>query len=76
VHENQQITENTVVAIIENTGDYEDVKMLKAILDTIDNVEDFNDSLSNYLKLGEIQNAFSNFQRNVKNKFVSYKKHL
>jgi multidrug efflux pump subunit AcrA (membrane-fusion protein) len=31
VHENQQITENTIVAIIENTGNYEDVKMLKAI---------------------------------------------
>lgn len=64
VAENQQITENDVIAIIENTAHYPDVLYLKSILDTIKNFEYFPEI--NYLSLGEIQQTYSNLFRNIK----------
>lgn len=60
--ENQNITKNSCVAIIENTANYKDVQNLKIILN--DNTQ----QLSNEnLQLGELQNYYSNYLRLLNN---------
>jgi len=64
VSENQQINENDIIAIVENTADFDDIIYLKSILDTLQNFEYFSDTIS--LNLGEIQQSYSNLIRILK----------
>lgn len=68
--ENQKVEKGNVIAIIENTSNYQHVLQLKSILDTI---SPFNFSLSNFkFKLGELQQPYSSFSRLIKD-FQSFK---
>lgn len=66
VHNHQIITKNTPLAIIENTANYQDVFLLKNIIDTIkiDN-QIFNFPLEKIpaLNLGPIENSYSLFEK-------------
>ncbi len=62
--EKQKVEQNNVIAIIENTANYKDVKTLKNILDTS---KTFNLKLETFnLVLGELQQSASSFQRLLK----------
>ncbi len=65
VEDNQKVTHNQVLAILENTANYKDVYKLKSIIDTIAiNHESFNFP-SNNLKimfLGDIESSFAVFE--------------
>jgi len=67
VNNNSQITKNSIIGVIENSGNYKDVLLLKSILDTI-SIEKINftfpmDQLP-FLILGEIAMDFSLFETN------------
>lgn len=66
VHNHQIITKNTPLAIIENTANFQDVFLLKNIIDTIriDN-QAFNFPLEKIptLNLGPIENSYSLFEK-------------
>lgn len=67
VKDNQQITENTPIALIENTANHEDVFFLKSVLDTITLKKDsFSYPLEKIplLFLGDIENVYANFENN------------
>ncbi|CAL2090172.1 HlyD family efflux transporter periplasmic adaptor subunit [Tenacibaculum sp. 190524A02b] len=67
VKNNQKVKENTHLALIENTANYEDVMQLKSIVDTIHvNAENFQFPMTQLpvLFLGEIETAFSVFENN------------
>jgi HlyD family secretion protein len=59
--ENTLVQKNNVIAIIENTANYNDIKTLKLLL----NRESYSKKLilNSSLKLGEIQQPFTNFVR-------------
>ncbi|PKQ62712.1 hypothetical protein BZG02_10895 [Labilibaculum filiforme] len=61
VSENQQINKNHVVAIIENTANYNDIQILKEILDTLNYTQEFR--IQRKLELGELQSAYTSFLR-------------
>ncbi len=63
--ENAKVEKSAIIGIIENTADYKDVFLLKNILDTAQNYHCVN--YHSTLNLGEIQSAYSNFQRLYKN---------
>jgi len=65
VEEKQKVSKNEVIAIVENTAKYEDIKRLQFILDTIQNCESYNENIS--INLGEIQQYYSGFLRLLKN---------
>ncbi|MDR2011396.1 MAG: HlyD family secretion protein [Bacteroidales bacterium] len=69
--ENQQVKEDSVIAIIENTAYYPDVIYLKSIMDTLTNFEYFPEIV--YLNLGEIQTSYSGLNRNIKS-YKNFKK--
>lgn len=67
VNNNSQITKNTIIGVIENSGNYKDILLLKSILDTI-SVDKINftfpmDQLP-FLILGDISMDFSLFETN------------
>ncbi len=66
VEDNQVVKENQILALIENTADYEDIKHIKMITDNYN----FSDSnlfmlLDRKLELGEIQTDYSNFTKSL-----------
>lgn len=67
VTDNQFVKKNKVVAIIENTADYEDIIRLKNVLKTINqtNFQNISD-LNQTLKLGELQQYYSTFSKQLK----------
>lgn len=75
VENQQEVEKNTELAIIENTANYETVFLLKSITDTL-NFEGeklyFPIEKFNFSELGEIENAFSVFQRDY-NVYQQYK---
>ncbi len=67
VKDNQQITEGSPIALIENTANYEDIFYLKSVLDTITlKKNSFSYPLEKMplLFLGDIENAYANFENN------------
>lgn len=67
VNNNSPITKNTIIGVIENSGNYKDILLLKSILDTI-SVDKINftfpmDQLP-FLILGDISMDFSLFETN------------
>lgn len=64
VKDRSEVKLNTPIAIFENSANYQDVFTLKNILDTI-NVKrtEFPFERMKYTQLGDIENAFTNFQR-------------
>lgn len=60
----QNVTQNTPLAVIENSANYKDVFLLKSIVDTI-NLEKqvFPFDKFNNVRLGEIEQSFALFQR-------------
>ncbi|MFI0428447.1 HlyD family secretion protein [Mariniflexile sp. HMF6888] len=71
VKNNQEVKENTPLALIENTANYNDVIYLKSILDTLNiNQSSFNFPLDDIpiLFLGDIENQFSLFE----NSYIQY----
>ncbi|UGS23058.1 HlyD family secretion protein [Flavobacterium channae] len=73
--ENQkEINENTPIAIIENSANYEMVFLLKNITDTLKQKETFYFPLEKYdfYGLGTIENSFTNF----KNNYINYRQYL
>ncbi len=62
--EHSNVQKNSVIAIIENTANYDDIKKLKLILDSIQNSNLKNQNPP--LVLGELQSAYSNYLRLVK----------
>jgi multidrug resistance efflux pump len=69
--ENEQVKEDSVIAIIENTAHYPDVLYIKSIIDTLTSFEYFPDIA--YLNLGETQTSYSNLNRNIKS-YKNFKK--
>jgi len=59
--ENTEVQKDSVIAIIENTANYDDVKILKSILDSNINSKFIIQKSS--LKLGELQQSYSSFVR-------------
>lgn len=58
------VAKNTALAILENSANYQDVFMLKSILDTIDiNRFKFPFDKLNSVQLGEVESAFANFKK-------------
>ena len=70
----KEINENTPIAIIENSANYEMVFLLKNITDTLKQKETFYFPLEKYdfYGLGTIENAFTNF----KNNYINYRQYL
>jgi len=67
VKNNSQITKNTFIGVIENSGNYKDILLLKSILDTISiNKENFTFSIDElpFLILGDIAMDFAIFETN------------
>lgn len=65
VNNNSQITKNTIIGVIENSGNYKDILLLKSILDTI-SIDKMNftfpmDQLP-FLILGDISMDFATFE--------------
>ncbi|MDC1162275.1 HlyD family efflux transporter periplasmic adaptor subunit [Tenacibaculum sp.] len=62
--EEENIHENQILAIIENSASYKDVLLLKSIIDTIKYHENFSFPLNKIppLVLGDITNSFSQFE--------------
>jgi multidrug resistance efflux pump len=71
VGENEQVKEDIVIAIIENTANYSDIIYLQSIVDTLTDLEYFPDEI--ILNLGEIQTAYSGLNRNLKS-YKNFKK--
>lgn len=58
------VAKNTALAILENSANYNDVFMLKSILDTINiNKVQFPFDKLNSVQLGEVESAFANFKK-------------
>jgi multidrug efflux pump subunit AcrA (membrane-fusion protein) len=70
----QNVTANTPIAIIENAANYEQVFLLKSIVDTLKYDTTFSFPFENYSfsQLGTIENAFTNF----KNNYTTYKQYV
>lgn len=69
VTENQQIEKNTVIAVIENTANYNDIKLLDSLIQNFNDstILNFPDSYSEInLNLGDMQTVFAVFLRNIK----------
>lgn len=70
---------NTPIAIIENAANYKSVFLLKSIVDTLKNKNDFYFPIEKYSfsELGTVENAFTNFKNNYINyrQYVVYKPH-
>lgn len=67
VNNNSQITKNTFIGVIENSGNYKDILLLKSILDTISiNKENFTFPIDQmpFLILGDIAMDFAIFETN------------
>jgi multidrug resistance efflux pump len=64
VKDRTTVKKNTPLAVIENTSNYEDVFLLKSIIDTL-NLEksDFPFHLLKSAQLGDVENAYSLFQK-------------
>ncbi|NHN26673.1 HlyD family efflux transporter periplasmic adaptor subunit [Flavobacterium jejuense] len=64
VNDNDIVEKNTPLAIIENSANYEDVFLLKSIIDTIqvDRIPFPFDKLQ-YTQLGDVENAYALFQK-------------
>lgn len=62
--ENQKIKRDSVIAIIENTANYQDVVYISGILDTLSDIKYFPDSL--ILNLGELQQSYSSLLRIIR----------
>jgi hypothetical protein len=74
VNNNSPITKNTIIGVIENSGNYKDILLLKSILDTI-SVDKINftfpmDQLP-FLILGDISMDFSLFETCFKQKITT-----
>lgn len=66
VEDNQQVVAGEVLAIIENTSEYEDIKQLKIFLDSFRNYlnnldEEISFFFPQYLTLGDLQPDYANF---------------
>lgn len=74
VNNNSQISKNTFIGIIENSGNYKDILLLKSIIDTISiNKNHFifpMDELP-FLILGDINQDFSTFETNYSEYILS-----
>lgn len=70
VVENQQVKEDSVIAIIENTANHSHVLFLRNIIDTLTGFEDFPEKI---LNLGEIQTSYASLNRNIKS-YKNFKK--
>lgn len=68
------VPKNTPIAVIENAANYEEVFLLKSIVDTITYTDKFYFPMENYVfsKLGSIENAFTNFKQN----YIAYRQYL
>lgn len=67
ISNNSQITKNTIIGVIENSGNYKDILLLKSILDTISVDKDkftFPIDQLPFLILGEISIDFAAFESN------------
>jgi len=67
VNNNSQITKNTFIGVIENSGNYKDILLLKSILDTISiHKENFTFPIDQipFLILGDIAMDFAIFETN------------
>lgn len=67
VKESQEVAKNTVLAVLENPADAEDVFYLKSILDTLEKSDKrlmFPVNKMPALILGDIETAYSNFENN------------
>lgn len=67
VQNNSHVNKNSIIGIIENSGNYKDVIFLKSIIDTITiNKKNFKFPLDDlpFLILGEISNDFAAFESN------------
>jgi multidrug resistance efflux pump len=68
------VRQNTVLAILENSAKFEDVFLLKSILDTINiGKSNFPFAKLNGAQLGEIESAFSNFKKETINEQLNRK---
>lgn len=68
------VRQNTVLAILENSANSEDVFLLKSILDSI-NIEESNFPFAklNGAQLGEIESSFANFKKEAINEQLNTK---
>lgn len=57
VEEKQTVAKNQVIAVIENTAEYEDIMYLDNFIDTFQNVQSFDISL--ILQLGDVQQQYA-----------------
>lgn len=67
--EKQVVQKNQIIAIIENTANYQHILYLSSVIDTISDVRTLSDTLN--LNLGELQIVYSTFSRLV-NDFKTY----
>jgi multidrug resistance efflux pump len=74
IDDQQEIADNTPIAIIENAASYEEVFLLKNIVDTLkyDSTFYFPFGEYSFSQLGTIENAFANF----KNNYTAYRQYL
>lgn len=76
VNNNSQISKNTFIGIIENSGNYKDILLLKSIIDTISiNKDNFTFPMEGlpFLILGDINQDFSTFETNYSEYILSKK---
>lgn len=67
VKESQLVRKNTLLAVLENSADTQDIYYLKSILDTLEikgRVVDFPINEVPILLLGEVETAYANFENN------------
>ncbi|MDD4218277.1 MAG: HlyD family efflux transporter periplasmic adaptor subunit [Bacteroidales bacterium] len=62
--ESMEVKRDSVIAIIENTANYQDIVYISEILDTLSVIESFPDSL--ILNLGELQQSYSSLLRMIR----------
>jgi multidrug resistance efflux pump len=73
--ENHKIVpKNTPIAVIENSANYQDVFLLKNIVDTINYADKFCFPIDDcvFSNLGSIENAYTNFKQN----YIAYQQYL
>jgi multidrug resistance efflux pump len=61
VHDKAMVSKNTPLAIIQNTADYQDVFLLKRLLETHPNGINFDFTLLSTAQLGDIESAYAGF---------------
>ena len=66
VHENQSVTEGSLLAVLENTADWQDVLRLETLLKKYESGSDMNIALPNGLKMGSLQAVYSTLMQNAK----------